>query len=148
MLQRTISLSETPSQATIAVIVHTLNHHAVSLEVLPNVVTVTPLTSIPASVLYPVDLLLSSICRLLRFLELLPQRFDLAVLFRVARLLFVRFAPVVDTFPKTHRRCKCTDKRGGQRGHDEGLLSTILVVILGTMQSRVTFSFFSSIHDA
>ena len=75
----TIALRKPAAHSTIALVIHPLNHHAVSLKVVSYIVAPSPLPASP-TVLQPINLLLSALGFLLCIFELLLQLLDLAIL--------------------------------------------------------------------
>jgi len=88
----TIALRESAAYPTIALIVHSLHHHHVSLKVASYIIS-SP--AVPEAI----NLFLSLFCLLLGFLKLHLQFLDLAILFDVALFLSVLSTSIRNALP-------------------------------------------------
>lgn len=88
----TIALREPTAYPTVALIVHSLHHHHVSLKVASYIIS-------SSAVPKPINLLLSFFCLLLGFLKLHPQLLDFAILFDIALFLSVLSTSIRNALP-------------------------------------------------
>lgn len=112
----TITPRKPTPQAPVHVVVHALDHGAIALQVVADVVTG------PTAALEAINLVLALLALALSLVKLLAQLLDLAILLRVALLLLVLFAAVRYALPQAHRGGKGADKRRGERRAYERLL--------------------------
>jgi hypothetical protein len=97
-IAHTIALGKSVSISSEAVVVHSLDHHSVPVQIVSNVI-IAPATP---TILQAIDLLLPVLGRLLRFGEFILELFDFSVLLSVACLLLVLLALIRNTVIQAH----------------------------------------------
>jgi hypothetical protein len=124
----TIALGESVSIASEAIIVHSLNHCCVPVQVVANIV-IAPAAA-TAAVLQAINLSLPVLGCLLCFGELVLELLDFSVLLGIARLLLVLLAFVRNPVIQAHGCCKSANQRRRQCGHDESFLVAVSARVL------------------